>query len=286
MAEQLAGGGGPRHQSRTGTHPPNPSTLHGKLSREPNPTTAHPGPAERSCRGSGNARSILHSIGDQHSRDTVSMLSTVTTQSGGSRRESSPMLLLGRGKHHCAASRLSSGGAQPTWIRKLSTTTSLAETHGTVSRGSSASTQRPRCLSPQLGRQTEPRSRLQSHKVPSPHLTSLQQMLPRPPGEGWHRSWWETIVTLCRTAQNKGKSWPESHDRAIREVADSWEHPDWLVVLENLRYIRDHPEGPPERWCSRPYKLQQVAWHNQSRSRSDHGYLWPALASPGRLFPA
>jgi len=44
----------------------------------------------------------------------------------------------------------------------------------------------------------------------------------------------------------------------IQEVADSWEHPDWLAVLENLRYIRDHPEGPSERY-SRPYKLQQVA---------------------------
>jgi len=36
-----------------------------------------------------------------------------------------------------------------------------------------------------------------------------------------HRSWWETMVTLCRAAQRKGKSWPETHDRAIREVADS-----------------------------------------------------------------
>jgi len=62
-----------------------------------------------------------------------------------------------------------------------------------------------------------------------------------------HRSWWETMVTICRTAQNKGKSWADSHDRAIREVADSWEHSDQLAVLENLRYIRDRPEGPPER---------------------------------------
>jgi len=69
-----------------------------------------------------------------------------------------------------------------------------------------------------------------------------------------HRSWWETMVTLCQTAQNKGKSLPESHDRAIQEVADSWEHPDWLAVLENLGYIRDHLEGPPERHF-RPYKL-------------------------------
>jgi len=107
-----------------------------------------------------------------------------TTQSRGSRRESSPMLPLGRGKHHCTASRLGSGGAQPTWIRKPLTTTSLAETHGTVPGGSSASTQRHRCLSLQLCRQTEPRSRLQSHKAPSPHQTSLQQMLPRSPGKG------------------------------------------------------------------------------------------------------
>jgi len=70
-----------------------------------------------------------------------------------------------------------------------------------------------------------------------------------------YRSWWETMITLCRAAQRKGKIWPESHDRAIREVADSWEHPDWLAVLENLRCIWDHPEDPPDRY-SRPYKLQ------------------------------
>ena len=52
-----------------------------------------------------------------------------------------------------------------------------------------------------------------------------------------HRSWWENMVTLCRAALRKGKSWPELHDRAIQEVAESWEHPDWLAVLENLRYI-------------------------------------------------
>jgi len=69
-----------------------------------------------------------------------------------------------------------------------------------------------------------------------------------------HRSWWETMVTLCRAAQRKGKSWPVLHDKAIREVVDSWEHPDWLAVLENLRHIRYHPKGPPDQ-CSRPYKF-------------------------------
>jgi len=76
------------------------------------------------------------------------------------------------------------------------------------------------------------------------------------------------MVALCRAALRKGKSWPETHDRAIQEVADSWEHPDWLAVLENLRYIWDHPEGPSEQY-SRPYKLQQVAWHNQSKARAE-----------------
>jgi len=42
-----------------------------------------------------------------------------------------------------------------------------------------------------------------------------------------HRSWWETIVALCKTAQNKGKRWPDSHDVAIQEVADGCEHPNW-----------------------------------------------------------
>jgi len=83
----------------------------------------------------------------------------------------------------------------------------LAKTHGTGSRGGAASIQRPRCLPPQLGRQTEPSSRLQSHKAPSPHQAPLQhdhielpakllnyflrsnrsninQMLSKPSGEG------------------------------------------------------------------------------------------------------
>ena len=51
------------------------------------------------------------------------------------------------------------------------------------SRGGSASTQRCRCLPSQLGRQTEARSRLQSHKAPSPHQAPLQQMLSRPSGK-------------------------------------------------------------------------------------------------------
>jgi len=76
------------------------------------------------------------------------------------------------------------------------------------------------------------------------------------------------MVTLCRTAQNQGKSWPDAHDRTIQEVADSWEHSAWLAVLKNLRYIRDRPEGPPERY-SGPYRLQQVAWHNQSKAGAD-----------------
>jgi len=40
------------------------------------------------------------------------------------------------------------------------------------------------------------------------------------------------------------------------------------VVLENLRYIQDHPEGSFQRYF-RPYKLQQVAWHNQSNAGAE-----------------
>jgi len=69
------------------------------------------------------------------------------------------------------------------------------------------------------------------------------------------------MVTLCRTAQNKGKSWADSLDMAIQEVVDSWEHPNWPSVLSDLKYIRDCPEGPPEKY-SRPYRLHKVAWHN------------------------
>ena len=45
----------------------------------------------------------------------------------------------------------------------------------------------------------------------------------------------------------------------------SWQYPNWPSVLSNLKYIRDRPEGPPEKY-SRPYRLQQVAWHNQSKA--------------------
>ena len=80
-----------------------------------------------------------------------------------------------------------------------------------------------------------------------------------------HRSWWETKVALCETAYKKKKNWPDSHDAAIQEVADSWDHPSWPHVLSNLRCIRDHPEGPPEKY-SKPYKLQQVAWYNKAKA--------------------
>ena len=76
------------------------------------------------------------------------------------------------------------------------------------------------------------------------------------------------MATLCRTAQNKGKSWADSLDMAIQEVVDSWEHPNWPSVLSDLKYIRDCPEGPPEKY-SRPYKLLLVAWHNQSKAGAD-----------------
>jgi len=62
-----------------------------------------------------------------------------------------------------------------------------------------------------------------------------------------HRSWWDTMVAVCQMAQNKFKSWPHSHDVAIQEVAYSWEHLNWPSILLDLRYIRDRPEGPPEK---------------------------------------
>jgi len=60
-----------------------------------------------------------------------------------------------------------------------------------------------------------------------------------------HRSWWETMVTLCRAALQKGRSWPETHDRAIQEVADSWEHPDWLAVASGT-IRRAHQSATPD----------------------------------------
>ena len=55
---------------------------------------------------------------------------------------------------------------------------------------------------------------------------------------------------------------------ASQEVADSWEHSNWASVLLDNEYIRDCPEGPPEK-NSRPYRLQQVAWHHQSKAGAD-----------------
>jgi len=55
--------------------------------------------------------------------------------------------------------------------------------------------------------------------------------------------------------------------RAIREVTHSWEHPDWLAVLKNLRYILDHPEGPPDRT---PDPTSSSRWPgNQSKAGAD-----------------
>ena len=116
------------------------------------------------------------------------------SQSGSSSWEPSPMLPLGRGRYHCTASRFSSGGAQPTWIRTTTSTTPLAETHGAGSRGGSASTQRPHYLPWQLGRQTEALIRRLYNKCRRDPLEKEA-----------HRSWWETMVTLCRAALRKGK---------------------------------------------------------------------------------
>jgi len=59
-----------------------------------------------------------------------------------------------------------------------------------------------------------------------------------------HKTWWETMVALCKNAQNKGKSWPDSHEVAIQEVADSWEHPNWPSILSSLRNGQGPPRGP------------------------------------------
>jgi len=40
-----------------------------------------------------------------------------------------------------------------------------------------------------------------------------------------HKSWWELIVGLCKTAQEKEKCWPDIHDVTIQQVAESWESP-------------------------------------------------------------
>ena len=47
-------------------------------------------------------------------------------------------------------------------------------------------------------------------------------------------------------------------------MADSWKHLNWPSVLSDLRYIRDRLEGPLEKDSS--YRLQQVAWNNQSKA--------------------
>jgi len=42
----------------------------------------------------------------------------------------------------------------------------------------------------------------------------------------------------------------------------------WPSVFVDLKYIRDRPEGPPEKY-SGPFRLQQVTWHNQSKAEAD-----------------
>jgi len=78
------------------------------------------------------------------------------------------------------------------------------------------------------------------------------------------------MVVLCKTAQNKGRDWPDSHKETIQDVADSWEHPNWPSILSNLlyvRFLRDHPEGHgPWDKHFRPSRLQQVAWQSQSKA--------------------
>jgi len=152
---------------------------------------------------------------NQDSRDTGSMLPT--TQSGSSSRESSPMLPFGRGRHHCTASCLSSGSAQPTWIRELSKATSLAKTHCTALLQLNALAASLQDSANKLSLGADSR------------VTRLLALIRRlynkccrhPQEKDAHKSWWETIVTLCWAAQRIFKSWPESYDRAIREVLDS-----------------------------------------------------------------
>jgi len=48
-------------------------------------------------------------------------------------------------------------------------------------------------------------------------------------------------------------------------VAKSWEHPDWPANLSHFRRTRDHAEGPSGKH-SKPYRLQEVAWHSQAKA--------------------
>jgi len=36
-----------------------------------------------------------------------------------------------------------------------------------------------------------------------------------PQGKDTRMTWWENMVVLCKTAQNKDKNWPDSHDETI-----------------------------------------------------------------------
>ena len=160
------------------------------------------------------------------------------------------MLPLGRGRYHCTASCFSSGRAQPTWIRKPLTTTPLDETQGT---GSRAALLQLNALAAPLGNSADKLNLGADSRV-----TRLPALIRRlynkccrdPLEKEAHRSWWENMVTLCQAALRKGKSWPESHDRAIQEVADSgstrtgWRSSKILDTSGTIR--RAHQSGTPD----------------------------------------
>jgi len=44
------------------------------------------------------------------------------------------------------------------------------------------------------------------------------------------------MIGQCKAAQVKEKRWPDAHDETIRQVAECWDHPDWLANLSDLRH--------------------------------------------------
>jgi hypothetical protein len=50
-----------------------------------------------------------------------------------------------------------------------------------------------------------------------------------------------------------------------RQVAGSWDAPDWPQCLAKFRYIWDHPQREGVQQL-KPYRLQPIIWHSQTKA--------------------
>ena len=83
-------------------------------------------------------------------------------------------------------------------------------------------------------------------------------------GNPSHMIWWEGALQDRPGLQ---QTVAQHTDKIIQQVADSWETRGWPSNLAGLQYIRDHPHGKEQH--SKPYKMQQMAWHSQVKASTE-----------------